>query len=365
MDDRIRRHAEILVDHCTDVQRGDMVQVNASKEAEDLVVALYEKLGERGARPSLNWSLGPAARAYSRAMDEDDYVTKEHDLAAMEETDVVFFIGGGGNPYETSDVSPEKRQAGGRAHKPVFEERLGTRWVITTHPTAAGAQKAELSTAAYEEFVYEAVNRDWAAQREHQAQMVDTLDPAEEVRIVSGDTTDVRMSIAGMNTANDYGKENMPAGEAFTSPVPDSVEGEVLFDKPLIRQGHEIQGAWLEFEGGEVVDFSAEQSEEALETILNTDDGARRLGELGIGMNRGIDRFTHNMLFDEKMGDTIHLAVGAAIEECVPEDMEFNESATHVDMIVDMSEDSYIEVDGEVVQRDGTFRFEDGFTGEA
>jgi aminopeptidase len=361
MDDRIRRHAEILVDHCTRIEPGDMVQVNAPKEAEDLVVALYEKLGERGARPSLNWGLGRAGRAYSRAMDTEDYVTKEHDLAAMEETDAVFLIGGGGNPFETSDVAAEKRQAGGRANKPILEERLGTRWVITTHPTAAGAQKSEMSTAAYEEFVYEAMNKDWDEQRDHQAQMVEILDSASEVRIVSGDTTDITMSVDGMDAANEYGRENMPAGEAYTVPVPDSVEGEVTFDKPLIRQGSEIQNAWLKFEDGEVVDFSADQSEDALESILDIDDGARRLGELGIGMNRGIDRFTYNMLFDEKMGDTVHLAVGAAIEECVPEDMEFNESATHVDMIVDMSEDSFIEVDGEVVQRDGTFRFEDGF----
>ncbi|WP_232687296.1 aminopeptidase [Halobacterium zhouii] len=361
MDERVRRHAEVLVDHCTRVEQGDMVQVSAPKEAEDLVVALYEKLGEVGARPSLNWRLGPAVRAYSQAMDENDYTTKEHDLAAMEETDVVFLISGGGNAYETSDVAPSKGQAAGRANKPILEERLGTRWVITTHPTASGAQKAEMSTEAYEEFVWNAVNRDWAAQREHQAQMVEILDPAEEVRIVSGDTTDITMSVAGMDAANEYGRQNMPAGEAFTCPVPDSVEGEVLFDKPLIRQGREIRGAYLEFEGGEVVDFAAEQSEDALESILDTDEGARRLGELGIGMNRGIDRFTYNMLFDEKMGDTVHLAVGGAIEECVPGDMPFNESATHVDMIVDMAEDSRIEVDGEVVQRNGTFRFEDGF----
>jgi aminopeptidase len=361
MDDRVRRHAEILVEDCTDVQPGDMVQVRASKEAEDLVVALYEKLGEVGARPSLHWGSARASRAYNRAMDVDDYETKAHDLAAMEETDVVFLIGGGGNAFETSDVPPEKSQAASRANGPVLEERLGKRWVITQHPTAAGAQKAELSTEAYEDFVYDAINKDWDEQREFQAQMVEILDPADEVRIVSGDTTDVTMSVAGMDAVNDWGTKNMPAGEVFTSPMPDSVEGEVLFDKPLIRQGKEITDAWLEFEGGEVVDFSAGQNEAALEGILNTDEGSRRLGELGIGMNRDIDRFTYNMLFDEKMGDTVHMAVGGAIAECVPDDQPFNESATHVDMIVDMSEDSFIEVDGEVVQRDGTFKFEDGF----
>ncbi|MCG1002124.1 MULTISPECIES: aminopeptidase [Halobacterium] len=361
MDDRVRRHAEVLVEDCTEIQPGDMVQVRASREAEALVVALYEKLGEIGARPSLHWGLARASRAYNRAMDADDYETKAHELAAMEETDAVFLIGGGGNAFETSDVPPEKSQAASRAHGPILEERLGTRWVITQHPTPADAQKAEMSTAAYENFVYEAVNKDWDAQREFQSQLVEILDPADEVRVVSGDTTDVTMSVAGMDAANDWGTKNMPAGEVFTCPVPDSVEGEVLFDKPLIRQGKEITDAWLQFEDGEVVDFAAGQNEAALEGILETDEGSRRLGELGIGMNRDIDRFTYNMLFDEKMGDTVHMAVGGAIAECVPEDQTFNESATHVDMIVDMSEDSFIEIDGEIVQRDGTFRFEDGF----
>ncbi len=191
--------------------------------------------------------------------------------------------------------------------------------------------------------------------------MVEIMDPADEVRIVSGDTTDVTMSVAGNPTLNDYGEHNMPGGEVFTAPVPDSVEGEVLFDKPLYHQGREVTDVYLAFEGGEVVDHAAEKNEDVLTEVLNTDDGARRLGELGIGMNRDIDRFTYNMLFDEKMGDTVHMAVGRAYDDTVGEGNEQNQSAVHVDMIVDMSEDSYIEVDGDVVQRDGTFRFEDGF----
>jgi len=143
--------------------------------------------------------------------------------------------------------------------------------------------------------------------------------------------------------------------------VRESVEGEVYFDKPLYRQGREIEGVRVRFEDGRVESYSAERNEEVLDGIFDTDEGARYLGELGIGMNRNIDRFTYNMLFDEKMGDTVHMAVGSAYPETVGEENEINESAEHVDMIVDMSEDSVIEVDGEVVQRDGTFVFEDGF----
>jgi aminopeptidase len=191
--------------------------------------------------------------------------------------------------------------------------------------------------------------------------MVEILDAADEVHIVSGDTTDITMSVKGNLTLNDTGKRNLPGGEVFTAPVPDSVEGEVLFDKPLYHQGREVTGVWLKFEGGEVVEYSAEKNEEVLENVLEADEGAKRLGELGIGMNRDIDVFTYNMLFDEKMGDTVHMAVGRAYDDNVGEGNEQNESSVHVDMIVDMSEDSYIEIDGEIVQRNGTFRFEDGF----
>ena len=361
MDPRVREHAEILVKHCCDVSAGDNVIIGAPAVAEDLVVALYEKLGERGARPALHWSSARAGRAYARAMDPDDYRTAEHALAEMEETDVVIMVSGAANTAEQSDVDPEMNAPRAHAHEPVFKERLGTRWVITQHPAPGNAQKAEMSTEAYEKFVYRAINKNWDAQRAHQARMVDILDPASEVRIVSGETTDVTMSIAGMRAENDYGELNLPGGEAFTVPMPDSVEGEVLFDKPLLRSGREIQDVSLRFEGGEVVEHSAAKNEDLLTSVLDTDAGARRLGELGIGMNRDIDRFTYNMLFDEKMGDTIHLALGDAIGECVPEGVEKNESAQHLDMIVDMSEDSRIEVDGEVVQRNGTFRFEDGF----
>jgi len=151
----------------------------------------------------------------------------------------------------------------------------------------------------------------------------------------------------------------------FTAPQPDSVEGEVLFDMPVMVQSREITNVYLRFEDGEVVEHSADKNEEVLTSVLNTDEGASRLGELGIGMNRDIDRFTYNMLFDEKMGDTVHMAIGRAYDDTVGEGNEVNDSTVHQDMIVDMSEDSRIEVDGEVVQRNGTFKFEDGFEDEA
>jgi aminopeptidase len=356
MDDRIRRHAEILVDHCTDVNADDNVLVKAPTAAEDLVVALYEQLGKRGARPITAWTSRRAGAAYAREMDEADFRTKDHRLAAMEETDVVIMIAGPGNTAESADIDPEKGAAASRAREPILQERLDTRWVITRHPTQADAQRARMSTPDWQETVYEAIDHDWAAQREFQAQLAERLEDASEVRVVASDT-DLSLSVEGMGALNDDGTENMPGGEVATVPVPGSVEGQVTFDVPITHRGRELEDVRLVFEDGEVVEYSAEQNEDLLAEILDTDEGASRVGELGIGMNRGIDQPTGNVLFDEKMGDTVHVALGDALDECVPDNREANQSATHVDLIVDMSKDSRIELDGEIVQRDGIFAF--------
>jgi len=361
MDPRIREHAETVADHSVDLQAGDNVVIDAHPAAADLVTALHEVIADRGGNPlTVQDRLGKRfRRAYLRNHD-GDFETPSHVQALYDEMDVYIAIRGGGNATETSDVDPEVTAAYQQAQQPLLDERLSKRWCLTQYPAETNAQLAQTSTDGYQNFVWDAINKDWDAVREHQQQMVEILDPADEVRIVSGDTTDVTMSVAGNPTLNDYGERNLPGGEVFTAPVADSVDGEVLFDKPLYHQGREVTDAYLRFEDGEVVEHAAAKNEDVLTEVLNTDDGARRLGELGIGMNRDIDQFTYNMLFDEKMGDTVHMAVGRAYEDTVGEDNEQNQSAVHVDMIVDMSDDSRIEVDGEIVQRNGTFRFEDG-----
>jgi aminopeptidase len=362
MDPRIREHAETIANHSVDLSEGDNVVVDAHPVAEDLVVALFEVAADVGANPlAISQRAGKRfRRAYLRNHD-GEFDLPSHEMALFEEMDVYVAIRATDNATQTADVDPDVQAAFDQARRPILEERLGKRWCLTQYPAPANAQLAEMSTDGYENFVWDAINKDWEEQRAFQQQMVEILDPADEVRIVSGDTTDVTMSVADNPTLNDYAHRNLPGGEVFTAPIPDSVEGEVLFDKPLYHQGREVTDAYLRFEGGEVVEHSASKNEAVLTGVLETDPGARRLGELGIGMNRDIDRFTYNMLFDEKMGDTVHMAVGRAYDDTVGEGNEANDSAAHVDMIVDMSEDSRIEVDGEVVQRDGTFKFEDGF----
>ncbi|MEZ3114334.1 aminopeptidase [Halobaculum sp. MBLA0147] len=358
MDPRVREHAETVVDHSLGLESGDDLVIQVPAVAEDFAVALHELAGDRGANPIYLNNSERAERAFLRARGED-FETPEHQLALHEAADAFVISRGGPNATERSDVPPETTADYNRAMRPVQDERLASDWCLTQFPTPGRAQLAGMSTEAYENFVYDAVSLDWEAQREFQSQMVEILDDADEVRIRSGEETDVTMSVAGNSTLNDFGRANLPGGEVFTAPVRDSVEGTVHFDLPLYRQGREIEGARVRFEAGRVESFSADRNEDVLAGVFDTDESARYLGELGIGMNRAIDRFTYNMLFDEKMGDTVHMAVGAAYPETVGEENERNESAEHVDMIVDMSEDSVIEVDGEVVQRDGTFVFEE------
>ncbi|MFW5929927.1 MAG: aminopeptidase [Halobacteriota archaeon] len=348
-------HARVLVDWCIDAGEGDLVVVSASPEAEELVVALHRELGERGAEPVTLYSSDEASRAFLKAHD-GDFVLPEHALALYEASDSVVSVRSDPNLSVMSDVDGETLAERSRATKPLQEERLSKNWVLTQHPTNAHAQNAGMSLEEYRDFVYDATLRDWSEVEETQEVLRERLDGASEVRVVA-DETDVRMSVEGNVAVNSAGRHNMPSGEVFTAPVPDSVEGHVTFDKPLIHRGREMEGVYLEFEDGVVVEFSAEREEDALADLLDTDEGARRLGELGIGTNREIDRFTKNILFDEKMGETVHMALGRAYEENVGEGVERNDSAVHVDMIVDVS-GGRLEFDGEVVQEDGRFVWE-------
>ncbi|WP_049985266.1 aminopeptidase [Halobellus rufus] len=362
MDDRIHEHAETLVDWSARIEPGDDVVLSVAEGAHDLAVAVAEALGDRGANVVTTYASDEISRAYLRAH-AGDFETPAHELALYERADSVLFLGGGRNTFATADVDGETRQAAARANQPVKEARMATDWVSTVHPTRSLAQQAGMSYEAYQDFVYDAVLRDWESLAEEMAELKDVLDEGSDVRLV-GEDTDLTMSIEGRTAVNSaasvaYDSHNLPSGEVFTAPY--ATEGEVVFDVPMTISGARVGGVWLRFEDGRVTDFSAESGEETIADLLDTDEGARRLGELGIGMNRGIDRVTDNILFDEKMGDTVHLALGRAYDACLPEGEAGNDSAVHVDLITDVSENSRLEVDGEVVQRNGRFRWEDGF----
>ena len=378
MDERVHEHAAVLVDWSARVEAGDDVVVSVAEDAHELGVAVAEALGERGANVTTLYGSDEIGRAYLKGAEAsidggaapDFDADPAVDRAIFEAADAYLRIGGGRNTTAAADVASETRQAYAKARKGVREARMDTDWVSTVHPTRSLAQQAGMAYEEYQAFVYDAVLRDWEALAEEMAQMKAVLDDGDEVRIVSerddAPDTDVTMSIAGRTAVNSaasvaYDSHNLPSGEVFTAPY--DTAGEAFFDVPMTIEATRVRNVHLTFADGEVVDFSAESGEDALESVLNTDPGARRLGELGIGMNRGIDRFTDSILFDEKMGDTVHLAVGRAYDACLPDGESGNDSAVHVDMISDVSADSRMTVDGELVQRNGVFRWEDGCGG--
>ncbi len=377
MDERVREHAEVLVDWSARVEAGDDVVVSVAEDAHELGVAVAEALGERGATVTTLYGSSELSRAYLKGVEagtDGDVGVEEFDSdpavdrALFAAADAYLRIGGGRNTTATADVDRATRQAYAKARQGVREARMDTDWVSTVHPTRSLAQQAGMAYEEYRDFVYDAVLRDWESLADEMARLKAILDAGEEVRIVTerdgAPDTDVTMSIAGRTAVNSaasvaYDSHNLPSGEVFTAPY--DTAGEAFFDVPMTINATRVRDVHLVFEDGAVVDFAAGAGEDALASVLDTDPGARRLGELGIGMNRGIDRVTDSILFDEKMGDTVHLAVGRAYDACLPDGESGTESAVHVDMISDVSERSFVTVDGEVIQRDGVFRWEDGF----
>ncbi|AZH24241.1 aminopeptidase [Haloplanus aerogenes] len=364
MDDRIRAHAETLVGWSARVEDGDEVVMRVAEGAHDLAVAVAAALGERGATLVATYGSDEVSRAYLRAHD-GDFGPADAERALYDRADVYLSLGGGRNTTATADVPGDTQSAYARAREEVREARLATDWVSTVHPTRSLAQAAGMSYEAYRDFVYDAVLRDWESLATEMGRLKDIFDDGRQVHLVA-EGTDLTLSIAGRTAVNSaasvaYDSHNLPSGEVFTAPA--GTEGEVTFDVPITVQGRRIRDAHLVFENGEVVEFAASEGEDALADLLDTDAGAKRLGELGVGMNRGITRPTDNVLFDEKMAGTVHLALGRAYDACLPDGETGTESAIHTDFITRMGEGSRLVVDGEVIQRDGVFRWEDGFEG--
>jgi aminopeptidase len=361
MDDRVREHAETLVDWSARVEPGDHVVASVAEGAHDLAVAVAEAVGDRGATLFATYDAAELSRAYLRAGDDDrTFEESAPERAAVEAADVFLRLGGGRNTAATADVPGERRRAARRARQATREARMDTRWVSTVHPTRSLAQGAGMSFEAYADFVYDAVLRDWASLADEMARLEAAFDDGEEVRIVA-EGTDVTMSIEGRTAVNSaasvaYDSHNLPSGEVFTAPT--ATEGEVLFDVPMTVDGRRVRNVRLVFEDGDVCAFEAAEGEDVIADVLNTDEGARRLGELGVGMNRGIDRPTDSILFDEKMAGTVHLALGRAYDACLPAGESGNDSATHTDLITRMGPGSRLEVDGDAIQEDGVFEWE-------
>ncbi|MGH2922542.1 MAG: aminopeptidase [Solirubrobacterales bacterium] len=363
-DPRVENLARILVRHSARVEEGDVCTIEGETAAEPLLQAVFEEVLRAGGRPIMQVALeGQSAAFFELASDEQlDWVSPTARWA-VENADVRVAVMASENTRALSRVPPERQTRVQAARKPLMETMMRRsaegdyRWALTLFPTHAYAAEARMSLAAFEDFYYGAclaTEADpvgaWARQAEQTKRLAEWIEGRSEVH-VTGEGTDLRLGIEGRTFIPADGKHNMPDGEFFTGPVEDSAEGEVRFHLPTSYGGREVAGVRFRFESGRVVDASAERGEEFLLEMLDTDDGARRLGELGIGTNYGITEGTGEILLDEKIGGTVHLAVGRSY----PETGGVNDSAIHWDMICDLRRGGRIEVDGEALQEDGQF----------
>jgi aminopeptidase len=363
-DPRVDALARVLVQYSTAVGEGDTCVIQGPSAAEPLIAAVYEEVLDAGGQPVVAMSFeGQQSTYFARASEAQLKWVSPLSAWAAEESDCQIAIGATTNTRELSGVSPDRQTARQAATKHLMETVMkrsaeGThRWVYTLLPTNAYASDAEMSLAEFEDFYFRACLTDkpdpvaaWREQTEETERLRDWIQGREEVR-VEAPGTDIRLGIEGRTFIAADGRHNMPDGEFFTGPIEDSVEGEVSFHLPAMIGGREVAGVRLRFESGKVVDASAERGEPFLHQLLDTDDGARRLGELGIGTNYGIDRGTRDVLLDEKIGGTVHLAIGKSY----PETGGTNESAVHTDMVCDLREGGQITVDGDRLQENGRF----------
>jgi len=368
LDNRITKFAHILVDHSAHIVPGDRVLLESTTAAAPLIEALYETILDRGGYPYPHIELpNQQAIFFQHANEEQLSHTPIFRKLAYDEFESRYRILSVTDTRALSNVDPAKQALHGKAVSSILETQMRRgaakefKWVTTIFPTEAYAAEAGMSLKDYQDFVYAAVHADdktkdpiayWQSIKSEQQQMIDRLEIGDKV-VLQGPNVDLRLSIKERKFINGYGEHNMPDGEVYTGPVEESVDGWVRYTFPAITQGRVVEGVELKFVEGKVMHAKATNNEAFLQKMLDTDPGARYVGEFALGTNSDIDKFTGNILFDEKIGGTFHLALGAGY----PETGSKNTSQIHWDMICDMRQDSQIILDNEVVYKDGQFIF--------
>ena len=357
------KYAEVLVDYSLGLKKGDKLLIQSSYLAEDLVKAVYRRALLAGAHPECRIALNGTEKIfYDNAGDEQLEYISPVSKYIIENYDCTLNILAPFNMKELQSIDAEKKQKVSIARTGInktYMTRAASgelRWNLCVFPTDAAAQEAGMSLAEYEDFVYRAcfLFEDdplgkWYELKDRQQKVVDFLNGKKAIRYVGRDI-DISFSTEGRIWLNSAGTNNMPSGEVFTAPVEDSVNGHVRFSFPGFYMGQEIEDISLEVKDGEVIEWNAGKGKDLLDKIFDI-PGARRFGEVAVGMNKGITKFTKNMLFDEKIGGTIHMAVGAAY----PETGGKNESSVHWDMLADMTDGGQIYADDELIYENGEF----------
>jgi aminopeptidase len=361
-DVRVERVADIIVDYSMKVSAGDKVAIHGAHVAEPLILALYRRCLERGAFPMIRATLPTASPIfYSVANDSQLEFIWETEKWLVENLDVSISIISETNTRQLTRIDPERQVIARRARQPLTETYMRRsaegefRWNVTLFPTEAHAMEAQMSLEEYEDFFYGAclVDSDdpvaeWKKVADRHERLIEWMKGRNEVHI-EGEGTDLVLEVGDRTFLAANGDANFPDGEIFTGPKEDKTRGTVSFSYPAIYGGQSVEGIRLDFEAGQVVNARAEKNEDFLVKTLDTDPGARILGELGIGTNYGITSFTGEILLDEKIGGTVHLAVGASY----PESGGTNNSAVHWDMVCDLRRGGRITVDGDLLMEDG------------
>jgi aminopeptidase len=364
-DPRLARLATLLVEYSLGLGEGEVLRINSTDSAAPLILELQKAAIARGAHAYANVALeGLSEILVAEGSKGQREFVADLALREVDRLDAELTIWSEANTKSFSRADPEARGQVYAAERSLVTrrwQRIGRgelRWVGTLMPTNAHAQDAEMSLREYEDFVFRACHVaggedpvvHWRTVADELTARAAEFADTREIRIVGPDT-DIRLGVAGRTWQPSYGTHNMPDGEVFTSPVETETEGEIRFTLPAVFYGREVEDIRLRFEGGRVVDADARSGADYLRTLLDTDDGARVLGEFAFGLNYEIDRWTRNILFDEKIGGTVHLALGSGFEDCGSK----NESALHWDIICDLREEGEIYADGELVWRAGRF----------
>ncbi len=372
-DKRLDKLARVIVDYSVAVKKGELVRITGEPVAIPLIECLYEAVLRAGAHPLVRSTPDSLADILFEFADDDQlrYVSP----LAMEEVrtiDVSIGLWAETNTKSLSRVDPRKQSLRSTARKPLmslFMQRAAAKelkWCGTLYPTLSSAQDAEMSLREYEAFVFNASHLDqddpvdaWRQIEKRQQKIVDYLNGKKQIHFKTDAGTDLLVNIDGMTWINCCGHENFPDGEVFTGPnlnAPDGgVNGIVRYSFPAVHHGREVHDIELTFEQGRVVDARASKNLDFLLKMIDQDEGARQVGEVAIGTNYNITQYTKNTLFDEKIGGTFHLAVGAGY----PETGNRNESGLHWDMVCDLRPGGTITVDGEIISRNGRFTFDD------
>ncbi len=352
---RAQKLAKLVVDYSLHVEKGENVCISGSTEASEFISALYKEIILRGAHPVLRVSIpGLSPFFYKHATKEQ--ISKFPEIFDFTVKNCQKYIGIDTefNTRELSGCNPSKIAARKKVTSPISAYIVNERDKILRctvgFPCAALAQEAEMDLVEYESFVYSACLQDWKVLGRFIDKVLSRFRKGKNVHLI-GENVDLKFEIHGKLAKADNGEENMPGGEVFMAPVRDSLDGWIKFDYPAIRDGNEVCGIYLRFEKGRVVESKAEKNETFLKKMLSVDENASYVGEFGIGLNPKVDKYTKNLLFDEKIGGTIHLALGMAYKD----NGGGNDSAIHWDIVKDMKKAKII-LDGKVVQENGAWK---------